>query len=367
MPSTRSRRLLTATALALPVTLAACSGGAPTARSLPSSPQTQAAPPRTPTPSRTPNPSNKGTLTVSFGGDVHFQGALAGRLANDPATAIGPLRSVLSASDLAMVNLETAITTRGTPVSKQFVFRAPPSAFTALKGAGIDVVTAANNHGIDYGQVGLQDSLDAARTAGFPVVGVGRDADAAYRAKVFTVRGTRVAFIGATQVLDDAVRTAWTAGPDKAGLASAKDVSRTVEAVRAARAEADVVVVYLHWGVERTSCPSGTQQGLAHQLSEAGADVIVGSHAHVLQGAGYLGRTYVDYGLGNFAFYARPGPQAVTGVLTLTLRGRTVEQSRWTPAVIIGGIPRALSSPGRAVAAWQQLRSCTGLSASPTG
>lgn len=283
------------------------------------------------------------------------------------ATALGPIRSVLSASDLAMVNLETAITTRGTPAGKQFVFRAPPSAFTALKGAGIDVVTEANNHGIDYGQVGLQDSLDAARTTGFPVVGIGRDAEAAYRAKVFTVRGTRVAFIGATQVLDDSVRTAWTAGPDKAGLASAKDVPRMLEAVRAASAEADVVVVYLHWGVERTTCPSGTQQGLAQQLSEAGADVIVGSHAHVLQGAGYLGQTYVDYGLGNFAFYARPGPQAVSGVLTLTLRGRTVEPSRWTPAIIIGGVPRALRSLDRAVTAWKELRSCTGLSACPTG
>lgn len=229
------------------------------------------------------------------------------------------------------------------------------------------MVTEANNHGIDYGQVGLQDSLDAARTTGFPVVGIGRDAEAAYRAKVFTVRGTRVAFIGATQVLDDSVRTAWTAGPDKAGLASAKDVPRMLEAVRAASAEADVVVVYLHWGVERTTCPSGTQQGLAQQLSEAGADVIVGSHAHVLQGAGYLGQTYVDYGLGNFAFYARPGPQAVSGVLTLTLRGRTVEPSRWTPAIIIGGVPRALRSLDRAVTAWKELRSCTGLSACPTG
>lgn len=133
MPSPRFRRLLTAPALALPVTLAACSGGSPTPRSLPSSPATKAetkgshqAPSKpSATPTRRPT-TGKGELTLSFGGDVHFQGVLAGRLANDPATALGPIRSVLSASDLAMVNLETAITTRGTPAGKQFVFRAPP-------------------------------------------------------------------------------------------------------------------------------------------------------------------------------------------------------------------------------------------------
>jgi len=79
-----------------------------------------------------------------------------------------------------MVNLETAITTRGTPQSKEFTFRAPPSALTALQGAGIDVATMANNHGLDYGEVGLHDSLLAIHSSGYPVVGIGSDAAAAY-------------------------------------------------------------------------------------------------------------------------------------------------------------------------------------------
>src|SRR5205807_7799611 len=113
------------------------------------------------------------------GGDAHFAGADGIRLAADPATAIGPMVSVLRGTDLVMVNLETAITSRGTAAKKQYVFRAPATAFTALRDAGIDVATMANNHGEDYGPVGLQDSLAAAAAAHFPVVGIGQDADAA--------------------------------------------------------------------------------------------------------------------------------------------------------------------------------------------
>ena len=117
-------------------------------------------------------------ITLAFAGDVHFEGssraALSGGLAD-----ITPL---LSRADLAMVNLETAVTGRGTPAPKSFTFRAPPSAFVALKNAGVDVVTMANNHGMDYGADGLADSLAASRQAGVPVVGAGVDEAAAYAA-----------------------------------------------------------------------------------------------------------------------------------------------------------------------------------------
>ena len=263
-----------------------------------------------------------------------------------------------------MVNLETAVTQRGTPApGKLFHFRAPSSAFRALERAGVDVATMANNHGLDYGQQGLQDSLAAASAARFPVVGIGQDADAAFAATLFTVKGQRIAFVGATQVLDDNLVDAWTAGPGKPGLASAKDEARLVEAVRSARARADTVVVYLHWGQERTPCPLPRQRSLAQLLVAAGADVVVGSHAHVLLGGGRLGGAYVDYGLGNFVFYAHGGPGVQSGVLTLTVRGRAVTAHRWSPATISGGVPhpRSGSAASAARASWERLRSCTGL------
>jgi poly-gamma-glutamate capsule biosynthesis protein CapA/YwtB (metallophosphatase superfamily) len=306
-------------------------------------------------------------VTIAFGGDVHFEGAIGSRLAADPATTLGPVAGVLRRADLAVVNLETAITERGTPAGKDFTFRAPPSAFTALKAAGVDVATMANNHGLDFGPVGLGDSLAAAKAAQFPVVGIGRDADEAFRAHLTTVKGQRIAVVGATQVLDSSLAAAWTAGDGKPGLASAYQEARLLAAVKAARAAADTVIVDLHWGRELVNCPIDRQRALAPKLVAAGADVVVGSHAHILLGGGYLRGAYVDYGLGNFVFYARGGPTAQSGVLLLTLRGRAVTASRWVPAVISNGIPIPLqgSSATQAVAAWQSLRRCTGLSAKP--
>jgi len=375
-PDRRRRLLVPAAFLALAL-LAGCSGGSePGAASDPAitatSPRTTGTPTAPPTTARQPvgNGPRQPTgtpVTLAFGGDVHFEGVIESRLASNPATALGPIASVLRQADLAMVNLETAVTTGGTPAGKDFNFRAPPSAFRVLQGAGVDVATMANNHGEDYGVAGLRDSLAAAEAARFPVVGIGRDATQAFGAHVATVKGQRIAVFGATQVLDSSLAAAWTAGPGKPGLASAYQESRLLAAVRAARQTSDTVVVFLHWGQERNSCPIPRQRALAPRLVAAGADVVVGSHAHVLLGSGYLDGAYVAYGLGNFVFYARGGLGAQSGVLTLTVRGRAVTGVRWTPAVISGGVPIPLggAAAARAEASWRSLRSCTGLSATP--
>lgn len=315
-------------------------------------------------PPSSPAPDARGSgnpVTIAFGGDVHFEGASRSALSGG-LRAITPL---LSAADVSMVNLETAITDRGTRAPKDFNFRAPASAFAALRAAGVDVVTEANNHGMDYGLVGLRDSVAAARAARFPVVGIGLDATAAFAPYRVTVKGQRLAFIGATHVLDSNLKAAWTAGDGKPGLASAYDEDRLLAAVRAARATSDTVVVYLHWGAERHACPIPRQPDIAAKLAAAGADVVVGSHAHVLLGAGMLGRTFVSYGLGNFVFYARGGAGAQTGVLTVTVTGRHVDGYRWAPAVIAGGVPRPVTGTAGEAARrrWAALRGCTGLAA----
>jgi Bacterial capsule synthesis protein PGA_cap len=330
--------------------------------SLSPSPEATSAPAST-TPSVAATSAAPRPITLAFGGDVHFEGVDASRLAADPATAMGPIATVLQGADLAMVNLETAITTRGTAAVKKYVFRAPPTAFTALRSAGVDVVTMANNHGEDYGPVGLQDTLAAANAAHFPVVGIGQDADAAYAPYEVTLKGERVAIIGATQVLDASLAYAWSAGPDRPGLASAYNVPRLLAAVRAARAVSDTVVVYLHWGHEMSTCPTGAQRDIAQQLVAAGADIVVGAHAHVQLGAGRLGSGFVDYGLGNFVFYVGGGLVGRSGVLLLTVTGRHVTAARWVPAQIEGGVPVPLS--GAAASAgldeWNALRTCSGL------
>ncbi len=304
-------------------------------------------------------------FTIAFGGDVHFEGVIRPQLNRRAPAMLGAIAPSLRSADIAMVNLETAITDRGTRAAKEFNFRAPGRAFVALASAGVDVVTMANNHGMDFGQVGLQDSLAAARNARFPVIGIGRDESSAYAAYRTTVRGERISILAATDVIDGALIDPWTATPTQGGLASAKRQDRFIAAVRAERARADTVVVYLHWGIELHACPTNRQRELARALTAAGADIVVGSHAHVLLGAGRLGNAYVDYGLGNFVFYANGGVTTQSGVLTLTVSGRHVHHSRWTPARIVQGLPQPLTGAAAegAKSNWLALRTCTGLTA----
>lgn len=313
----------------------------------------------------------KRPFTFAFGGDVHFEGGtLRGRLDSAPDTALGPIGQQLISADLAMVNLETAVTDGGTQAPKQFAFRAPSTAFRALKGAGVDVATMANNHGMDYGETGLRDSLAASRQAGLPVVGIGNSAAEAYKPWNVKVKGTKVAVIGATQVLDDNLIQAWTAADGKAGLASAKDAPRLVREVREARKSADVVIVNLHWGQELNSCATDAQKQLAGQLVDAGADAVIGSHAHVLLAGGYLKGKYVHYGLGNFVFYNSAGKTAQSGVLTLTIDASAknkVTKGDWAPAMIADGLPQPLSGAAaqQARTQWEALRSCANVTARP--
>jgi poly-gamma-glutamate synthesis protein (capsule biosynthesis protein) len=306
----------------------------------------------------------RGPVLLAFAGDVHFEGDVRATLMSRTGEVLGPMAPVLKQADIAVVNLETAVTTRGTPMAKQYVFRAPPSAFAALRNGGVDVASMANNHGMDFGVEGLRDSLAAARKAHFQLIGIGLDDTQAYRPYRATIRGERVAVIAATQVLDDNLISSWTAGPGKPGLASAKDVPRLLQAVRSARASADTVVVFLHWGEELAGCPTHTQRRLARQLVNAGADIVVGGHAHRLLGGGRLGATFVDYGLGNFAWYSSAsGVTAETGVVLVSVTGRHVTSYRFAPAHIVNGSPVPLfgAARERAVRAWQSLRGCTGL------
>jgi poly-gamma-glutamate synthesis protein (capsule biosynthesis protein) len=302
-------------------------------------------------------------VTFALAGDIHFEGVLRSKLANDPSTVLAPIAPVLGTADVTVANLETAITERGTPEPKEFTFRAPAAALSALVAGGVDIASMANNHGLDYGPVGFEDSLAARAITGYPLVGIGRNAAEAYAPHRVVVKGQRIAVIGATQVLDGNLIDTWTATDIQGGLASAKEVPRLLAAVQEARASSDTVVVFLHWGVEAQTCPSADQQQLARALVDAGADIIVGGHAHRLQGAGRMDAAFVGYGLGNFAFSTRGGPGANTGVLVVTATGRDIDSYEFKPAVIRDGVPRPLDGEAavQAIDAWNGLRGCTGL------
>ena len=240
------------------------------------------------------------------------------------------------------------------------------SRFTALRDAGIDLVTMANNHVLDYGQVGLADTLAAAGAARFPYVGIGSSATAAWAPYVVTIKGVKIAIIGVSQVAE--LASSWVATDTRPGEANSIDLSRTLAAVRSAKRLASVVIVFMHWGTEGESCPDPNQLTLARQLSAAGASIIVGAHAHMLQGSGWLGHTFVAYGMGNFLWWENSYSTA-TGVLKLTLHPHAPLTARFIPAVV-SATGRPIADRGaaarRAAAYYASLRTCAGLAARPS-
>lgn len=307
----------------------------------------------TPGPGTTGAPSAERALTLAFAGDIHFERQLQPRL-EDSAQEWAERLPELARADLAMANLETAVTTRGAPEAKRFTFRTSPAALRVLHDAGLDVLSMANNHAADYGSDGLSDTLAAIDASRVPVAGIGRNEAAAFAPVTKEVRGVRVAVLASSQVDEETARH-FAAGPDSPGIAVNLDPERLRAATRAAVASHDLVVVYLHWGTEGSTCPSEGQRRTAQQLQEDGADIIVGTHAHRPQGSGWLGRAFVGYGLGNFVWYNTSRDSRSSGVLTVSVDPARAKARRagtdasaspvtnfsWTPKLIsTGGIPR---------------------------
>lgn len=313
--------------------------------------------------------SRSGEVTLAFGGDVHFEGVAAQLL--DRPGGLGSISRTLREADVAMVNLETPVTRRGRQDPKElenpgdrYWFRTGPRAVDVLADAGVDVVSVANNHAGDYGATGLQDTLAAGRRGGVAMVGAGRGA-AAYAPHVVEVGDLEVAFLAADGVQREGASEVWTARPGRLGTASARgsNADGLVAAVEEASSRDQLVVVYLHWGKEYQACPTQSQRVLTRDLVDAGADVVVGSHSHVLGGAGWAGDAVVSHGLGNFVWYN--DRQSASGVLSVTLDAEGPVTKSWTPARIsaVDGRPVPLTGAdrARAVADWRARQRCTGL------
>ncbi len=320
------------------------------------------------------NPAWRGngkTVTLGFGGDVHFEGPIGADLAKDPSTALGPsVPQLFAGTQLRMVNMESVITDGACPEpqSKPYIFDAPASAVTALKSAGISLVSEGNDHGFDCGPQGLAQNLTIASQDAYPVIGIGATSTQAFTAYRVTIDGQRIAIIAATQMIAPNLVGTWTANLTQPGVASAIDPTQLVRTVQQVRRTADTVIVYVHWGTETETCPDPQQEPLATQLVRAGADIVIGSGAHVPQGAGYTGTAYVDYNLGNFAFYDYTAPETDSGSLILTAQGRHIAGAAWRPATLVSGLPQPLTGTAAATAvkSWNAARGCTGLTAGPS-
>jgi len=209
------------------------------------------------------------------------------------------IKPILEEVDVAVGNLEFAVTTRGVRENKTWTFRAGPEVLPPMKEAGFDAVSLANNHAIDYGRQGLLDTLDHLGQAGMGLFGAGRNEEEAYSPWVYEKGGKKFAFLGFSRIVRS---ESWKAAGDQPGVAETHQKEHALEAIKRAKETNDVVIVYPHWGIENTTKVEPYQRNLAKDYIDAGADLVIGAHPHMLQGLEMYNGKWIMYSLGNFIF-----------------------------------------------------------------
>lgn len=244
---------------------------------------------------------NEDELLLHFAGDTMFSGRVAEKLQIEGFDyPFAHISEFLQNDDLSVLNLESPLTTGGTSAEdKQYVFQSSPDVTPYMAKAGIDVVNLANNHILDKGKDGLLDTFSHLDDNGISYIGAGKNKKEAYTPLYVERKGVKIALLGFSRVLP---KMDWAAGRFSSGVAEMYNSKLAIEAVQEARKEADLVVVVTHWGRERVTKLEDHQTELAHALVDAGADLVVGSHPHVLQGIEQYKGKWIAYSLGNFIF-----------------------------------------------------------------
>ena len=251
--------------------------------------------------------SNDDTAVLKFAGDVMFSDSYLRAYDQSGISAIADdeMLKAMQEADLFILNEEFPFSLRGEPMAdKQFTFRTDPKYVSIFKDLGVDIVTLANNHALDYGRDAFCDTLKTLDEAGIKRIGGGYNIDEASAPAVCTVNGISFAIFGATRVSPSAD---WYAGTEQAGLFQTYEPSRLNAAIKAAKQSYDNVIVFVHWGIEKNETPEEYQRKLAEGYIDAGADLVVGAHPHVLQGFEYYKGVPIIYSLGNYLFDNRSG------------------------------------------------------------
>lgn len=241
------------------------------------------------------------SIKIVLGGDVLLDRSVGWIIDNQGSDSIwGDVRSILSDADISMVNLENPLSRRGSmEKDKQFIFRGKPQYVKALESAGIDIVSLANNHVLDYGEIALLDTMKHLDNAGILYAGAGQNEDTANMPIYIDKGAISLAVLSSSHVIPF---VHWHAKKDKPGVASAYDPARLISEVKSASEKADIVLVYLHWGKEMISQPVQYQKNIAHMLIDAGADLVIGSHPHIVQSFEFYKGKLIAYSLGNLVF-----------------------------------------------------------------
>ena len=279
----------------------------------------------------------KEVISFTFAGDILLDDTYAimsnYRVQNEVLEeCVDPiLLAKMRAADVCVVNNEFTYTESTKPISnKTFTFRAKPENVEILKEMGVDTVSLANNHVYDFGEQGLLDTLDTLEDAGISYTGAGRDIDEASKIIYYCNDSMKVALVCATQIERYEHPNTKGATEDSPGTFRCYESEALLERIREADANSDVTIAFLHWGTESTTDLDWRQTTQAKECAEAGADIIVGAHPHVIQGIGYEGEVPVFYSLGNYWFSSKNLDSAL---LTLEVNKDGVVNAQFLPCL----------------------------------
>jgi poly-gamma-glutamate capsule biosynthesis protein CapA/YwtB (metallophosphatase superfamily) len=223
------------------------------------------------------------------------------------------VREELAGSDINIANLESPIAESGEEYSgKKFRFRAEPQVAPAIRAAGFNLVTLANNHSMDFGGEALAETLRHLQDSGIAWIGAGENLSEARKMALYTIKGKKIAFLGYSLTQP----VAFYAGQSRPGTAPGYEKFVTAD-IASARKQAEYVIVSFHWGKESVSTVQAYQRTVAHRAIDAGADVIIGHHPHVLQGIDQYKNGIIFYSLGNFTFASKSTTADVSAMIRL--------------------------------------------------
>jgi poly-gamma-glutamate capsule biosynthesis protein CapA/YwtB (metallophosphatase superfamily) len=235
---------------------------------------------------------------ILLGGDVmlsRYVGALA-RQRDDPASPLRGVAELFSSADIAFVNLEAPFSDRGRKVEAGMVFKAEPEMVEALRIAGIDIVSTANNHARDCGRYGVEFTLDWLQKNGIETVGTATTAELAHAGIILERNQVGFGFLAYTYDQSNGNHS------DRDDRVAMMDLQAMVEDVKKLRERCDVVIVSMHAGTEYLQKPNAQQRQFAHAAIDAGASLVVGHHPHVTQPVEAYAKGVIFYSLGNLAF-----------------------------------------------------------------
>lgn len=275
------------------------------------------------------------TVTLLFAGDILMDDHYAvmstfHNRGNDINQAFdqGLLEQMRNA-DIFMINNEFTFTSRGTPtVNKKFTFRANPGNVSMYEEMGVDIVSVANNHIYDYGEISLLDTLDTLEQAEIPYVGAGRNLQEAMTPVYYIANGMKIAFVSATQIERNSVPDTKEATQDSAGVLRCMNPDNLLLVIEEAKKNSDYVILYIHWGTESQEAIDWLQEQQAPIYAQAGVDLIIGDHPHCLQKMDSVEGVPVIYSLGNFWFNSRTQNSCVVKV---ALRAGEMESFQFIP------------------------------------